>query len=207
MAESPPAPSFRHMLESGKYSDLTLLCDETSFRVHRVIMCAHSPWFERMCGDDLEGPRMVHINISGDPTFLSNVIEFAYTGKYVIASGPLGEPDQVSAMMSHANIFFLAKKFGMEALKIESSKNYQQAAGGTQDDAARYWSTIWDLVYRVYESRDMSGSEDRFLRDGLCRFLHNHRRDKELWARMQEFFEDHGQLAIDLLNYWNKEED
>ncbi|KLU91760.1 hypothetical protein MAPG_10709 [Magnaporthiopsis poae ATCC 64411] len=54
----------------------------------------------------------------------------------------------------------------------------EAAAGGTQDDAARYWSTIWDLVYRVYESRDMSGSEDRFLRDGLCRSLHNHRRDK-----------------------------
>ena len=33
------------LLESGKYSDLTLRCDDCEWEVHRTIVCAHSTLF------------------------------------------------------------------------------------------------------------------------------------------------------------------
>lgn len=110
-------------------------------------------------------------------------------------------------MMIHANIFFLARRFEMETLKIESSKNFEKAAKTTQKEAARYFAAFSPLVCEIYEPGDKYGSEDKFLKDGLCLFLHNHRGDKELWALMQPLFQRHSQFAVDLLNHWNKEED
>ena len=35
--------------ESGEYTDLVLSCAEHNFRVHQVIVCAHSQFFQVAC--------------------------------------------------------------------------------------------------------------------------------------------------------------
>ena len=38
------------LLQSAKYSDLTLCCGDREFAVHRAIVCPHSPFFDAVCG-------------------------------------------------------------------------------------------------------------------------------------------------------------
>jgi hypothetical protein len=53
------------LLQSGKYSDLTLRCGGREFRVHRPIVCPHSPVFEAICsGEFKESTRTNQTNLS-----------------------------------------------------------------------------------------------------------------------------------------------
>ena len=37
------------LLSSGKYSDLTVHCEDNAWKVHRIVMCAHSKFFAKAC--------------------------------------------------------------------------------------------------------------------------------------------------------------
>jgi hypothetical protein len=39
----------KSILESAKYSDLTLSCSDREFHVHRAIVCPRSPFFAAAC--------------------------------------------------------------------------------------------------------------------------------------------------------------
>src|SRR5947207_15393716 len=52
MAKKDHGRAMLGLLESGKYSDLTLTCGDDEYRVHRAIVCPHSAFFEAACGGD-----------------------------------------------------------------------------------------------------------------------------------------------------------
>jgi hypothetical protein len=41
--------SLPQLLESGEHSDLTIWCEGETHHVHKVVLCAHSPWFRKAC--------------------------------------------------------------------------------------------------------------------------------------------------------------
>ena len=45
-------PQFSGLLESGKYSDLTLTCDSRSWKVHKGVLCLQSDFFAKACDGD-----------------------------------------------------------------------------------------------------------------------------------------------------------
>jgi hypothetical protein len=42
------------LLQSAKYSDLTLVCRGREFPVHRAIVCPHSPFFDAACSSGFQ---------------------------------------------------------------------------------------------------------------------------------------------------------
>lgn len=42
------------LLESPKFSDLVLACQDQEFLVHRAIVCPHSPFFSKSCSGDFK---------------------------------------------------------------------------------------------------------------------------------------------------------
>jgi speckle-type POZ protein len=40
---------YDELLKTGKFSDLTIKYREESFKVHKAIICAHSPFFMKAC--------------------------------------------------------------------------------------------------------------------------------------------------------------
>jgi BTB/POZ domain-containing protein len=38
-----------HLLSSGKYSDLTVHCEDNTWKVHKLVMCTHSKFFVKAC--------------------------------------------------------------------------------------------------------------------------------------------------------------
>jgi len=37
------------LLSSGKYSDLTVQCENNAWKVHKMVMCTHSKFFAKAC--------------------------------------------------------------------------------------------------------------------------------------------------------------
>lgn len=49
MSEVSPRSTWRDAAVSTKYSDLTLVCEEREFKVHRVVVCAQSTVLAAAC--------------------------------------------------------------------------------------------------------------------------------------------------------------
>jgi hypothetical protein len=54
MAAAEHGKAMNLLMESKKYSDLTLLCGGREFAVHRAIVCPRSPFFDAACGGCFE---------------------------------------------------------------------------------------------------------------------------------------------------------
>lgn len=45
----PHWPIFGAFLEDGKFSDLTIVCGDRTFKAHRIVVCAQSEFFDVAC--------------------------------------------------------------------------------------------------------------------------------------------------------------
>ncbi|KAL8960478.1 MAG: hypothetical protein Q9183_005458 [Haloplaca sp. 2 TL-2023] len=70
-------------LESGKYSDLTILCRGHEFPVHRVVLCTASKFFAAACDGPYKEAQNATIDLSeDDPQALKRMLRFLYTANY-----------------------------------------------------------------------------------------------------------------------------
>ena len=81
----PYSPIIRELYHTGKYSDLTLECDNLRFKVHKAILCIRSPVFARECDGSFKEGKTGHISIEA-PTANKNsvrrMLDFIYTNNY-----------------------------------------------------------------------------------------------------------------------------
>jgi hypothetical protein len=54
MAATEYIKAMKLILQSAKYSDLTLVCKGREFPVHRAIVCHHSPFFDAACSSGFQ---------------------------------------------------------------------------------------------------------------------------------------------------------
>ena len=99
------------MYKDGKYSDVSLrIGHERTLRAHRNVLASFSPYFEALLGANWEEEKKGEIGILGfDETAVSDLIEFAYSGKIDI------NKDNVQALLEAANylgVEFVEKSCG-----------------------------------------------------------------------------------------------
>ncbi|EGC44075.1 conserved hypothetical protein [Histoplasma capsulatum var. duboisii H88] len=83
MSDSVPSERFAELMISGKYSDLVLECQGKQFRVHRAIVCGHSPVLAAACDSDFKEAVTNTIQITGfDVETAKQMVNFMYTGDY-----------------------------------------------------------------------------------------------------------------------------
>ncbi|KAF3390533.1 hypothetical protein F1880_009229 [Penicillium rolfsii] len=80
---------------SSDYSDLTTICKDRIFTVHKLVICPRSKYFHRAChaGFKKEGCQETKHPISLDdknPTLIEKLLEYLYTGNY---DPPLAAPN------------------------------------------------------------------------------------------------------------------
>ncbi|KFY58479.1 hypothetical protein V496_06113 [Pseudogymnoascus sp. VKM F-4515 (FW-2607)] len=117
------------LLDSGKHSDLRIVCREESWNVHRKVLSTASSVFERMI-DEL--PANVHPGVIDltkyEPKIVEKMLRFIYQKDYDDGRGtvPLSEsfapgrhdrpiPSR-GALITNINMFIIAKKFGLNVL-------------------------------------------------------------------------------------------
>jgi len=54
MADTQHIEAMKLLLQSAKYSDLTLVCRGREFPVHRAIVCPHSPFLDAACSSGFQ---------------------------------------------------------------------------------------------------------------------------------------------------------
>ena len=76
------------LLESGKYSDLTITCSERKWRVHRSIVCLRSSFFASACDTDFQEATTGKVDLpEDDPEIIDLVLNYPYNLDYDDARG------------------------------------------------------------------------------------------------------------------------
>ncbi|KAI4111027.1 MAG: hypothetical protein LQ345_006887 [Seirophora villosa] len=71
------------LLDSGKYSDLTITCLGHAFHVHRVFLCSASKFFAAACDGGFKEAEDSQIDLSDDdPKALGRLLRYVYTTDY-----------------------------------------------------------------------------------------------------------------------------
>ncbi|KAM3503050.1 hypothetical protein MY10362_004447 [Beauveria mimosiformis] len=83
MADSTRGPNLGHLLKSGQFSDLTLVCSGKEFNVHKAVVCAQSRVLVAAIREPFQESKTGKIVIEeyGTDT-VENMVEFLYTGDY-----------------------------------------------------------------------------------------------------------------------------
>ncbi|KAF1821440.1 uncharacterized protein K489DRAFT_381432 [Dissoconium aciculare CBS 342.82] len=145
--------ALRHLYLTGEHSDMTIICCERKWRVHKCIMSASSGYFKRLCSSThwketkdgiitLEG-----VKDSDDqedftldqPDMVEAMLQFIYTGSYRVKESAQGiQPKIGEAPMptishtratehdfsSHARLFSIACKYDIPCLRDQAVAAY-----------------------------------------------------------------------------------
>ncbi|KAK6508692.1 hypothetical protein TWF506_010771 [Arthrobotrys conoides] len=76
---------FEGFLESGKYSDFTIICGSKEWKVHRAIICPQSEYFATVCDSSFKEAKEAEINLANEiPLDIESMLKFLYTGDYTV---------------------------------------------------------------------------------------------------------------------------
>ncbi|KAI9761903.1 MAG: hypothetical protein M1840_001519 [Geoglossum simile] len=159
----------KYLLQSGKYSDLTISCRDREFSVHRAIVCPRCPHFAAACGDFLEG-RTGRITLGDDdPDTVERMISYLYTLDYEDEEcAPVQENQEQAppALFSSVRVYAIADKYIISSLKELAKERFSKWA-------ASNWSHP-DFPIVVREVCQSTPSSDRGLRDVVSKLLGKH---------------------------------
>jgi len=92
---------FRSLFDQDQLTDVTIYSGDTSWRAHRVVLCASSPYFEKLLGDRLtlwQHPVLILNNIH--PSSLQSILEYIYSGKVTLENSRLEDFMRVGDMLN-----------------------------------------------------------------------------------------------------------
>ncbi|KAM3469872.1 hypothetical protein MY5147_006751 [Beauveria neobassiana] len=83
MADSTRGPNLGHLLKSGQFSDLTLVCRDQEFNVHKAVVCAQSQVLAAAIREPFQASKTGKIVIEEyDTDTVEQLVDFRYTGDY-----------------------------------------------------------------------------------------------------------------------------
>lgn len=131
--------------EDKRYCDFTIRCRGRSWDIHRILLAAHSPVFERMFSSGFKEAESGEADLSDDnPELIGNMIKFLYS--LTLSTGGTaytidGHTEQIGRcdseypglkwhqdrLLSDARLYALADKYGIEALSTYIEKDFENS--------------------------------------------------------------------------------
>lgn len=98
-------PKWDQFLSTGEFSDFTIVCGGSEWKVHRVILCAQSQYFRVICKECYwEGTsRRLELK-EEDPDVIQAVLSFLYTDDY--ETDGIGDSQNANGGWSTGMFFF-----------------------------------------------------------------------------------------------------
>jgi len=104
------------LLSSGKYSDLTVHCEDNTWNVHKMVMCTHSKFFVKACDGKFMEAKSGEIILAGDePLVVEAMLQALYEGDYV----EIEEKEEFleNPLVFHAKVYAIGEKYDIVPLK------------------------------------------------------------------------------------------
>ncbi|PQE26683.1 BTB POZ domain protein [Rutstroemia sp. NJR-2017a BBW] len=198
------------ILDSGRYSDLTIKCGNKVFKVHRNIVCLQSkPLAAHVDGAFVEAITN-EINLPDDhPAIFGRIIKFFYTGDFD-ATPSADEIAEEEASRKSAKetvyeaidgpleiltictcVFVMAEKYDIPALKKLAKTKFKAAV-----------STEWNTVALSISLRliyDELPDSDRLLKDVAIQAAASHIKELADRGEFAALCKENGDIAFDVL--------
>ncbi|EXJ70004.1 uncharacterized protein A1O5_07077 [Cladophialophora psammophila CBS 110553] len=108
-----PAQLFR-VYHSGAFTDLTITCAGENFKVHTVVVCTQSPFFNTACSGPWKESQNTIVDLAEDDIeVVRRMIEFFYRADYTDFKD--------EKFTRHAQVFAIAIKYDIEMLSGQST--------------------------------------------------------------------------------------
>ncbi|KAK4901663.1 hypothetical protein LTR27_001435 [Elasticomyces elasticus] len=138
------ADAVKNLWAHKKHADLTVICAERSWRVHKIILCAQSPFFAKACdGDfkasDLDGPIEAETGVitlkEDDPSAVAAMLDYVYNFDYPDDANH-DNTESISPILFNLQVYVLADKYDIPHLGRIAESKFCQRANEDWKDAA-----------------------------------------------------------------------
>lgn len=134
--------SIKDLLDSKKYSDLTLKCKGKGFKVYRAIVCTRSAFLSKAIDGDFKEATLGEIDLSADElSVIEAMIKYLYTDDYPdtalvrsdstgATSSMIGAPlsssniDNAYALLFNVKMYVCGDKLDISGLRTLATKKY-----------------------------------------------------------------------------------
>ncbi|KAK3659700.1 hypothetical protein LTR56_001063 [Elasticomyces elasticus] len=196
----------KNLWKDNKHADITVICAERSWRVHKVILCAQSPFFAKACDGDfkasgLDGSMEAQTGVitlkEDDPSAVAAMLGYVYNFDYPDDAN-VDNAEPMAPIMFNLQIFVIADKYDIPHLcRIRRTKFCQRVNEGWKDAA---FAEVAALVFG-----DDAGAASQF-RDVVVGVATEHcselSQDDVVGARFQEVVSSVPALGLAL---WRKQ--
>ena len=190
------------LLDSGKYSDLTITTRTRSFKVHKAIVCTQSKVFAAMSDSGFEGTATSTFSLEDDdPATVERMITFLYTGDYDdstdIAEEEEGEEETDAAqvchvLMANARVYCIADKHDMAGLKEIAKANFEHVF----EYKAFFCADFRNIVATIFAGTPSTDTGLRDVVSGICYSYIEWIQASEKW---KEFLVDNGAIGLAII--------
>lgn len=196
------------LFDSGNSSDLTVVCKEAEFKVHKAVLCPRSTFFSNACNSaflvswlkamcscpilimsqEAKTNRVV-LN-DEDPDKIRAFLLFCYVQAYIT---PNSEPLE-EQFIKHITLYAMGEKYGVPALKVYAAKAFKKLLPINGYEAKIVTPRIIENVYTC------TVKTDRPLRNVLVSYLKRVVFNSEGFTELESLLETVDGLAYDLLD-------
>lgn len=150
MAAPTRGPNFGHLLKTGQYSDLTLVCGGKEFNVHKMVVCSQSEVLATAIREPFQESKTGTISVEEfDAVTVDKMLEFLYTGDYGSLTAPgslvgqVGETDEPLAspaaveqddLLQHVRLNSIADYYDIKPLAELSKAKLRLASQNTLNE-------------------------------------------------------------------------
>ncbi|KAF5685943.1 kelch repeat BTB domain-containing protein [Fusarium circinatum] len=153
------------MLKTGKYSDLTIVCGNNRYQVHRNILCARSKFFDVSCDRDFKESNGVIELPDDDPAAVQKMIGYIYNIEYApTTTQMLDNYDDIEAELSDTDYDnaerYRMKLFGAEFVerkRIKQLKERKWASWKVEEPTPSSQLSLHAKVYALGEKYRIEG--------------------------------------------------
>ncbi|KAM3477452.1 hypothetical protein MY8738_006426 [Beauveria namnaoensis] len=185
MAASARGINLGQLLESGQFSDLTLVCGDKQFNVHKAVVCAQSQVLAAAIREPFQASKTGKIVIEEhDIDTVEKMVEFLYTGDYKPQPHQAEDKRDNTApeenLVQHILVNSIADYYDIKALADLSKEKLQHAS----QDANK--SHLLEAA-TVALSRTGDTTVHAVLADATAKNIRQHLESNELAALVGEF--------------------
>ncbi|KAM3417089.1 hypothetical protein BST61_g8665 [Cercospora zeina] len=154
---------------SSLYWDFTIRCGAGTFRVHRLVLHAHSSWFRKLFGIT---DALLQVHLMEDPRIFSVLVRHIYQHEFTCEP-----PPDMSLQSYYIQVFAMAEKYELRTLRLLAVDRLQRLIRSPTGELRIAPKLFVEILYTM--------DEEGGPKDGL------------LWSLLVAIAEDNGRVLIE----------